>query len=228
MNSELQGAINLLQRKVADQEKALTHTKNLINDLCIEAGEPPIYTDIQRDSEGIGRSIRSDQYYGQPLATAVRSFLEGRETIGPATVDEIYDALIKGGFQFEGKGEDNQKRGLRISLTKNSVTFHKVPNGSYGLLSWYPNAKLAKVEARSDESSEPVTASVSFFITNKQKAMLREKGYDDQQISKMKPEEAHRILGLMNAATEKVGKESCAATRCSESRRVMHLPPKSK
>jgi hypothetical protein len=197
MNGELQGAINVLRRKVAEQEKALANTKNLINQLCIEAGEPLIYSDIQRDSEGSGRSIRSDQYYGQPLATAVRSFLEGREGIGPATVDEIYDALIKGGFQFEGKGEDNQKRGLRISLTKNSVTFHKVPNGSYGLLNWYPNAKPSKVEtAKSDESSEPATASVSFFITNRQKTMLREKGYNDEQISKMKPAEAHTILGL--------------------------------
>jgi hypothetical protein len=199
MDSELQGAINVLQRKVAEQEKALTHTKSLINQLCIEGGEQPIYSDIQGSSESSGRSVRSDQYYGQPLATAVRSFLEGREHIGPATVDEIYDALIKGGFQFEGKGKDNQKRGLRISLTKNSVTFHKVPNGSYGLLTWYPNAnKPSKIE-----SSEPVIASVSFFITNRQKAMLREKGYDDQQISKMKPEEAHRILQLTAAAAER-------------------------
>jgi cytochrome c1 len=205
MNSELQGAINVLQRKVAEQEKALANTKNLINQLCAEAGEPPIYSGVQRDSESSGRSIRSDQYYGQPLATAVRSFLEGRESIGPATVDEIYDALIKGGFQFEGKSEDNQKRALRISLTKNSITFHKVPNGSYGLLSWYPNAKPSKAEAKSDESSEPVTASVSFFITNKQKAILRDKGYDDEQISQMAPAEAHRILGLWKSGEEKQG-----------------------
>lgn len=205
MNSELQGAINVLQRKVAEQEKALANTKHLINQLCVESGEPPIYSDIERGSESSTRSIRSDQYYGQPLATAVRSFLEARGSIGPATVDEIHDALIKGGFQFEGKGGDNQKRGLRISLTKNSVTFHKMPNGSYGLLSWYPNAKPSKIETKSDESTELLTASVSFLITNKQKAMLREKGYDEQQISKMKPEEAHRILEITTAAADKQG-----------------------
>ena len=33
------------------------------------------------------------------------------------------------------------KRGLRIALTKNSVTFYRLPSGAYGLLEWYPNAK---------------------------------------------------------------------------------------
>lgn len=206
MNSELQGAITVLQRKVAEQEKQLSHTKTLINQLCVEAGEPPIYSDIQR-SEDV-RSIRSDQYYGQPLATAVRNFLEARQTIGPATVDEVYDALLKGGFQFEAKDEENSKRGLRISLTKNSVTFHKLPNGSYGLLSWYPNAKQPKSDAKNDELSESVQqqaasiARVAFFITNKQKALLREKGYSDDQIAKMKPAQAHTILGLATNGSE--------------------------
>jgi hypothetical protein len=39
-------------------------------------------------------------------------------------------------------------------------------------------------------------AQVSFFITQAQKAQLREKGYSDDQIAQMKPAEAHRILGL--------------------------------
>jgi len=37
-----------------------------------------------------------------------------------------------------------------------------------------------------------------FFITKRQKTLLRERGYSDQQISQMKPEEAHKILGLIN------------------------------
>jgi hypothetical protein len=39
-------------------------------------------------------------------------------------------------------------------------------------------------------------ARVAFMITNAQKVKLREKGYDDSQIGKMKPEEAHKILGV--------------------------------
>lgn len=52
------------------------------------------------------------------------------------------------------------------------------------------------------EEMTPVTpssapeAQLSFFITNAQKAKLRERGYSDDQIAHMKPAEAHKILGL--------------------------------
>jgi hypothetical protein len=39
-------------------------------------------------------------------------------------------------------------------------------------------------------------AQVSFFITQAQKKQLRKKGYSDDQIARMKPAEAHWILGL--------------------------------
>lgn len=42
---------------------------------------------------------------------------------------------------------------------------------------------------------------VSFFITQAQKAQLREQGYSDAQIREMKPEEAHRILGVTPTPT---------------------------
>jgi hypothetical protein len=37
---------------------------------------------------------------------------------------------------------------------------------------------------------------ISYMITHAEKARLREQGYSDEQIAKMKPAEAHRILGL--------------------------------
>jgi hypothetical protein len=39
-------------------------------------------------------------------------------------------------------------------------------------------------------------AQVSFSITKSQKAQLRERGHSDEKIAKMKPAEAHKILGL--------------------------------
>jgi hypothetical protein len=39
-------------------------------------------------------------------------------------------------------------------------------------------------------------ASVGFMITNAQKAKLREQGRTDEEIAKMRPDEAHKILGL--------------------------------
>ena len=46
--------------------------------------------------------------------------------------------------------------------------------------------------------SEQASPSVSFMITQEQKTALRERGYTDQQIREMKPEDAHRALGLIN------------------------------
>jgi hypothetical protein len=39
-------------------------------------------------------------------------------------------------------------------------------------------------------------ASVSLMITQAQKEQLRERGFTDEQVRDMKPEEAHRVLGL--------------------------------
>jgi hypothetical protein len=39
---------------------------------------------------------------------------------------------------------------------------------------------------------------VSFIITKAQKAELRHRGYTEEQIREMKPEEAHRALGLIS------------------------------
>ena len=50
------------------------------------------------------------------------------------------------------------------------------------------------------ENVQPVKAppaAVSLMITRQQKADLRERGYSDAQIREMKPEDAHRVLGLI-------------------------------
>ena len=39
---------------------------------------------------------------------------------------------------------------------------------------------------------------MSFFITKAQKAELRQRGYSEEQILEMKPEDAHRALGLIS------------------------------
>ena len=43
---------------------------------------------------------------------------------------------------------------------------------------------------------KPSSTAVSFLITHHQKAELRERGFTDDQIHTMTPEEAHRLLGL--------------------------------
>jgi hypothetical protein len=64
-----------------------------------------------------------------------------------------------------------------------------------------PTAEDVASQLLSAARSSPAAAahaSVSLLITLHQKAELRERGYTDEQISEMKPEEAHRVLGLIN------------------------------
>ena len=79
-------------------------------------------------------------------------YLEMRKAqgLGPATPREIFESLKDGGYQFETKDETNAMIGLRALLRKNTVTFHKLPSGTYGMASWYPDAKKPKVT--SDQS----------------------------------------------------------------------------
>ena len=143
MAGEFDPAIQRLVADIDEGEAALLVKKRMVNQLCDYAGKPHIYSDAQLNRAAGNGIIRPDQFYGQPLATATRTYLEMRHGRGQgaASVREIFDALKQGGFKFETKDDANAERGLRQSLTKNSVTFHKLPNGTYGLLEWYPSAK---------------------------------------------------------------------------------------
>jgi hypothetical protein len=135
-----------LEQDLRAQLEAVRETKTMINKLCKMSGMSERYPDAHdRGAEG-GEAIRSDQYYGKPLATAVREYLEYRKArhLGPATASEIHRALVGGGYQFDTKDDLNAKRGLRVSLSKNAVTFHRLPNGSWGLLEWYPEARARR------------------------------------------------------------------------------------
>jgi cytoskeletal protein CcmA (bactofilin family) len=56
-----------------------------------------------------------------------------------------------------------------------------------------PRAPRSSPQLESHETNE---TRVSFFITQTQRAELRERGYSDDDIAQMKPADAHRILGL--------------------------------
>jgi hypothetical protein len=43
---------------------------------------------------------------------------------------------------------------------------------------------------------------ISFIITRAQKAELQRRGYSEEQIREMKPEDAHRALGLIGRLEE--------------------------
>jgi hypothetical protein len=142
----IQKTIETMTAKLAEQEAVVVETKKLINSLCGVLGQPTRFADLTVKASIAGGGFKRDDFYGQPLSGVVRRILESRKASGdgPAAVAEIYDAMIQGGFQFEAASADNAKRALRISLTKNTQTFHKLPTGHYGLREWYPNIKEPK------------------------------------------------------------------------------------
>lgn len=160
MAGEFDPAIQRLVDDIQKDEETLLSKKRMVNQLCEYAKRPPLYPDAESGQKATVSAIRTDQFYGKPLATAIREYLEMRRAsnMGAAAVREIFDALKTGGFKFEAKDETNAMRGLRQSLTKNSVTFHKLPNGSYGLREWYPNVKPAKDNGGEAEDPENESA----------------------------------------------------------------------
>jgi hypothetical protein len=146
-----EGAINDLVAKIDERMQPILEDQRTVNRLCALAGKSPLYPDADTGRYG-ARAIKRDQFHGKPLATAVKQYLEvrgpsDRGGLGAATVNEIYDALIAGGYKPETTDEMHAKRGLRIALTKNSYLFYRVSSdrseggSTYGLLEWYPNAK---------------------------------------------------------------------------------------
>jgi|SRR5579872_3056660 len=156
MKDTFRPAIDALLSKLADLEQRVAEAKRAINTLCELGGGVPMFAETE-SARGAGAALRSDQFYGKVMTTAAREYLEIRKASnrGPASPREIYEALVEGGFKFDTKSEINAMTGLRQTLRKNSSTFHKLPNGQYGLLAWYPNAKAAKSDDESDEEEGP-------------------------------------------------------------------------
>jgi hypothetical protein len=145
--------LKVAEQRLEAQEIQVIETKKTVNRLCEWADIPARYPDLDFSPSkptctGV---VRGDEYYEKPLAWVVRQILEARHGagLGPATVDEIYAAMEDGSYQFEIPDRETAKRGLHISLAKNSSTFHKLPSGKFGMREWYPGVK----EPKADESA---------------------------------------------------------------------------
>jgi hypothetical protein len=171
-------AIEALERRLADLERKGNALVEVINDLRADDGLPPRapFGGGAGTSPGSGSTavaalsqIRPDTFYGKKMQTAIREYLEMRKAhgLGPAKPREIYDAITAGGFQFDTKDESVALVGLRALLRKRTAFFHKLPNGTYGLTSWYPDAKKPKPGAavpedeQDDDTPETATAAPS-------------------------------------------------------------------
>ena len=127
------------KKVVAEKENELIEAQKLVNSLCKMAGKPPVYNVSDVSAITSYEDLKGDEYYGQPLATAITLILDGRKLAGygPATIRDIYEQLVRGGYLFKTKNEANAMRGIRISM-RNNKKFHRLPNGQYCIKSWYP------------------------------------------------------------------------------------------
>jgi hypothetical protein len=61
-----------------------------------------------------------------------------------------------------------------------------------------PGDHVERVFERSMTPRKEVETGISFIITKAQKAELRQRGHTEEQIREMRPEDAHRALGLIS------------------------------
>jgi hypothetical protein len=156
--SAIQSMIEDLEKDLAEAERHANDLRGAIGVLRTKAGLPP-----RPDGGGHGRSaptsapshisapagtptvIKHDTFFNKKMGSAARIFLEMRyETAkgtSPAKPREIFDALKQGGFVFDTKDDTVAMVSLRSTLRKNTQMFQKLPNGTYGLRSWYPGSK---------------------------------------------------------------------------------------
>jgi len=157
MAGDFNAAIAALERSLGEIERKANALRSAINTLCEEAGQPAKYPNIGESGEHVSVStqIQPDTFYGKKQSTAIRMYLDIRKSqgVGPATPREVFEALKTGGYQFETKSEITALIGLRALLRKNTVTFHRLPNGSYGLASWYPDARTRSADSEDEEAA---------------------------------------------------------------------------
>jgi len=149
MSESMRSTIAELQRHLEGLDQQAIDTKKTINSLCRVMNEPPLYTEVELSSsvaQPSSQQLNGDEYFNKPLATVVRMILETRRDLGqgPAEAEEIFIAMQKGGFEFDGRSDDKALHGLKISLSKNTTTFIKLPNGKFSLAEWYAASKVGR------------------------------------------------------------------------------------
>lgn len=146
-DSEYLPAINKLVADIDRKETELVSMKRTVNTLCGYANLPEKYSNVEDPvSGGGGIKISPGKFHKKPLATAVGEFLKMRGDpskggSGPATIDEIYAAMVEGGYKFDAKNDDTARRSLSISLAKNTATFERLRSGHVGLKVWYQTGR---------------------------------------------------------------------------------------
>jgi hypothetical protein len=161
-----------LVSKIAERQKRLSaelaadhEEKNAANVLCRMAGMAEMYK-LDGTVDGAPKpppaplKFKMDQFVNMDLSVAVAEYLEARKASGtvegPASIDDIYEGLLSGGYKFGGSTENpaNHKRAMNIALTRNTAQMHKINENTFGLRRWYGMRAPRKTTTSSKEGNE--------------------------------------------------------------------------
>ena len=156
MSNPFEAAIAELERQLEEVDRKGNELRGVINNLCTAAGLPLRYPDLgvgagaNAGAPGRVTKIQDDTFYGKKQTPAMREYLELRKAqgLGPAKPRDIFEALKSGGYQF-GANEIVALVAMRALLRTQPNIFHKLPQGTYGLTAWYPDAKRHKSDKES-------------------------------------------------------------------------------
>lgn len=160
MPHDLDPAIAAFERRREEALANVAEYERTINTLCKEAGYPPRYSEISASNAMKVTQIADDTFYGQKQTPAIRMYLEMRKAqgLGPATPREIYEAIKLGGYVFEAKDAEVALVGMRALLRTQTHIFHRLPQGTWGLTAWYPDAKKPKEESKPKKKRKKAAA----------------------------------------------------------------------
>ena len=144
MSSEehVEKTLELILIQIQDLERQAAEKKKTANDLSRILQRPVIFQSV--DTSASSAAALPGEYYGRQMPEVIQAILEKRKlaNLGSASVAEIYNAMIKGGYYFQTKNPDYAKRGIYGVLAGADGPFHRLPDGRYGLKQWYPAAKF--------------------------------------------------------------------------------------
>jgi hypothetical protein len=163
MPSELDPAIATFERRREEALAVAADCERTVNTLCKEAGYPPRYTETSANNATKVTQISDDTFYGQKQTPAMRMYLDMRKAqgLGPATAREIYEAIKSGGYVFEAKDAETALVGMRALLRTQPNVFHRLPQGTWGLTAWYPDAKKPKEEPKAKNKTATAKKTVA-------------------------------------------------------------------
>ena len=145
-SEQLASALDLINQKIVKAYETIKGLKGAANALAASENEPVVYADVvdEMGSAAGTRSIRADQFTAYPSpSTAARAYLEMRgKQVGATSIEEIFDALKRGGYAFDGPDVE-AKKGLSIALGKDAQV-KRLSNGTYGLVIWYGDRFTSK------------------------------------------------------------------------------------